>query len=107
MDHVCVPCDYARAHGYWGDTIPASKTHHPCCHLTISSKVWHCVACCRSFSRDSHADKHRVNGQCVDPTVLRTKPRDGSPSRPVLVQRDDGVWSAPPPESPLPFWKAP
>lgn len=106
----CPWCEHARLHGWWGPDIPAGHTHHPCCHQTMSGRIWHCPGgtwggCCRSFSRDSHADKHRVDGHCKDPATLRTKPRDGTKPRPVLVLRDDGVWASPPPDQPLPFWK--
>ena len=53
----------------------------------------HCSAagCHRLFSSINTFDRHRVNGQCVDPETIMVKPRDGSPKRRAMVNRD-GIW---------------
>jgi hypothetical protein len=56
--------------------LPAGAVQHPAC-----GSVWtglakaHCAACCRTFSRESAADRHRVgafgvNRRCVDPASV-------------------------------------
>lgn len=64
--------------------MPANAIRHPACGSwwTGAGRA-HCAACCRTFSSDSAADKHRrgvfgVDRGCVDPAsvglVARERP---------------------------------
>jgi hypothetical protein len=56
--------------------LPAGAIQHPACDSwwTGLSRA-HCPACCRTFSTDSAADKHRIgkygeDRRCADPTTV-------------------------------------
>lgn len=46
----------------------------------------HCSGCCRTFTTVGNFDRHRRDGQCRHPSTVG------------LVQRPDGLWSAPAPD---------
>lgn len=46
----------------------------------------HCSGCCRTFTTVGNFDRHRRDGQCRHPLTVG------------LVQRPDGLWSAPAPD---------
>ena len=88
---ICELCAYADIHGWWGPSLPSGKTHHRCCHLTVSGKRPHCTSCCATFTVDSAASKHRRDGKCMDPATVT-----GKTGKLLLHQRADGLWSSPP-----------
>lgn len=114
---VCEICDYAEAEGWWG---PGHRgTHCRFCHRGRPGAWWtgraeaHCVArledgsrCCLHFSRDSVAEKHRVDGRCLSlsavvalrrPTgepVFDLQTRKSAESGDALVRRKDRRRSA-------------
>lgn len=51
----------------------------------------HCGGCHELFSGLALFDRHRVNGKCLDPATVKTKPKDGSPAVRAMYLTD-GVW---------------
>lgn len=60
----------------------------PGCDIKLgATRVCHCAACCETFSVLVHFDRHRRNGQCLDPSTIRTQ--EGQP----LLRLDKrGYW---------------
>lgn len=80
MNHALAPSDTQTAL----EPLPYAAIRHPKCgsHWTGLSRA-HCASCCRTFSCDSAADKHRKGPygggrHCADPAsmglVAREKP---------------------------------
>ena len=83
-------------------TRPATATvHPPCGNWWTGATRSHCPACCRTFSTDNAADKHRqgrfgIDRHCVDPATVGLIP----------VEKPYGVlWQNPAPDGPAWFTK--
>jgi hypothetical protein len=86
------------------DAIPANAIQHPACgQWRTGLSRSHCPACCRTFSTDSVANKHRVGKHGTDRRCV-------APAEVGLVAREKpyGVlWSSPAPEGGYAFHAAP
>ena len=62
----CDLCIHAVKHGHWGDP---RITHCKRCHTTWNreTNIAHCTVCCRTFSTPANFDRHRKEGECLDP----------------------------------------
>lgn len=70
----CDTCIHAAKHGHWGDS---RITHCKRCHSTWNreTNIAHCTSCCRTFSTPANFDKHRKEGECVDPATKGLEPK--------------------------------
>lgn len=65
-----------------GTPIPVNAIRHPACGQWWTGLTRaHCPACCRTFSTDTAADKHRigkhgVDRRCVDPAEVGLVAKD-------------------------------
>lgn len=75
MDHRQTPETETTA-----PTLPAGAiVHPPCGNWWTGLGRAHCAACCRTFSTDSAADKHRIgkhgaDRRCADPATVGLVP---------------------------------
>lgn len=85
-----------------GTQLPYGAIQHPKCgQWWTGPSRSHCPTCCRTFSCDSAADRHRrgqfgIDRHCVDPAavglVATNKPWGQMWQNP---SRDEGFWGAP------------
>lgn len=56
---ACEPCAHAKAHAWWGPTIPAGSTHCMGCHRTWRGETpCHCTICHETFASYFSSDLH-------------------------------------------------
>ena len=91
----CPTCQHAATEGHWGDS---RITHCKTCHVTWNreSNISHCSSCHRTFSTPSNFDKHRSEGECLDPATkgLETK----------VDSHGTEIWKRPGPDKKVSAW---